>query len=1013
MGSDSEPESEPEEAPSEDEGVEVAKEESEAEAEEGSEPASEDEGKSGAGGTSAAEDSEAEGNAKLEALLKKVKQAELEKEKISVAEELHRYGNKNPDDLPALGARCVPWLLECMSTSSPSKLRAAAAGALWVLVGDATNTHRVLDTPGALKSIVEEAMPNKEKSEKSSPLLRENCLACLGNMSFHEFAHPRLIKADAAKAQIEGLSSQSVSVQWQSAYGLSNLAGSAAGRGKIPNTVLQRLFQIIRGKSTDKRALDTKVAALGAVNAISADQSRHAIIVKIFPDILDFVKDVPKKSNEWQQKCVDSIVYIGEQSDAYVKAWADRDAVEALFACLKSDPDMRRAAAAGLCLFARYGDHHKLLRRPDDSGISVLLKALEDKDSQAASLALQTIWNLAGHVEARKVLARKNAVHALQKRIQSAPAADRPAIMSVLCCMAKEDSVREEIEPLEVIRKLAKHLDSSDASLRQQAIVALGQLSGDDALMDWMIEAGVTSRLVQHICADEDEFQERVIETVQQVATSVTGAQALLKAGAVPLLMTALKTTSSMYVRQVSIGSLMNMAVDDGCCHEISSELDYEVLMGLTGLKDAPPEVPEYATGLVWHVSDLEESRERIAAHKGAVPCLLKLLESESDEVRENVCGAVANLATVASARAAIRKGGAIRHLVAAMRSEGYEVSRQGHLALQRLWEDEACRKEIEAVGREEGGEGALAKRIAEPVPPARDAARKEKAKEEERRGREAKEADAGGEEKPPREEKKKEKKKKKKEKKKEETSSEEEEPAQRRRSSAAASPSAAAAAPSPPKERDSEGAQREGGGTPNGPAHVRRREIAAAHAAGGAALVPIELSREAAAALERVKYRMKMNASMALLALISCWEKRERVQRNSAAAATAFVAAATRKKRRGESDEEDEEEWGPPRRPEGRGRERERESWERERERRGGSEDGRKPKRRREGEPLPAAPAPPLLLKIKLQPNPALIVRPSAPPLRYPFFFSCACSTPLRGPRPREPRTYTGARGT
>lgn len=256
----------------------------------------------------------------------------------------------------------------------------------------------------------------------------------------------------------------------------------------------------------------------------------------------------------------------------------------------------------------------------------------------------------------------------------------------ILGILARLRSMRREIASHSGVSSIIEAVKVGSMESKSRAAHALGLLAFTKRLRRLIVDAGGISVLID-LLRDGDEAAKLVAgNSLGIISARIDHLGLVAQAGAIPLFISLLEG-GSPHGKDIAEDALCILAVSEENALAIIEHLVRILCHGSTEAKAA-------AADIIWDLSSYRQSVSMVLA-AGAIPVLVDLLKSESEDVKENVSGAIAQLTYNDDDRQALGEMGAIPILVGLLQDSSTAVRANMVEALNNFAEDPTYRSEI------------------------------------------------------------------------------------------------------------------------------------------------------------------------------------------------------------------------------------------------------------------------------------------------------------------------------
>ena len=432
-----------------------------------------------------------------------------------------------------------------------------------------------------------------------------------------------------------------------------------------PNAELSAVAQ----QKARSKALGIANVAAGALATLAKDNIVNQLMITEdagIPPLVDLLKEASADEGAYESP-TRALWHLAATEDNQT-AIARAGGIAPLVTLLTSHSDSTaQYAAAALCSLAR--DHtENQVALAKAGAIAPLVELLGSDSADTQEHAVGALLYLASQDAASRnaVVQRLVAVLDLRNAAAQMKSAEALAVLA-----ARSDENRKAITAANAVEPLVRLLGDGrrvrTATPQERAAAVLADLARSSDNKKAIVEKGGVNPLVAMLSSDSPEAQKHAAGALWQLAALGNNRATIVSAGAIPLLVKLLAQTENA-----------NRA---------------------NGTDELMAQTQRFATGALWHLaSSADNKTEMVVA--GAIPLLVAVLHSKSNDARENASAVLSSLArTQGGNKKAIHNCGGIKPLVALLSDPKAMTQRHAACA---LW------------GLSDGKDGVYDKQIAE-----------------------------------------------------------------------------------------------------------------------------------------------------------------------------------------------------------------------------------------------------------------------------------------------------------
>jgi hypothetical protein len=318
--------------------------------------------------------------------------------------------------------------------------------------------------------------------------------------------------------------------------------------------------------------------------------------------------------------------------------------------------DAKQQAARALWNLAANGDNRKTIA--DAGAIPLLVLMLERCSGNTQLAAAGALGNLAVDRSNDKAIAAAGAIPLLVQLLEKGSDAAKQVVAGTLTNLSANDDNEEAIVQAGAIPLLVQMLEKGSEGAQREAAGALRNLAGDNVSRKIAVAAGAIPLLVQLLERGSNDLKQVAVEALRNLAVGEADKNTIAAAGAIPLLMQLLRDDAGVgAVPAVEI--LGTLALDADNRKALAGEGIVPVLQAAL-FNDTPS--PQHVRLLCNLAEDPTLATQFV--HKGFVPRLVQLAESEAPEVQKQAVWALEKIArSVPDHSATIVEAGAVTPL--------------------------------------------------------------------------------------------------------------------------------------------------------------------------------------------------------------------------------------------------------------------------------------------------------------------------------------------------------------
>lgn len=352
-----------------------------------------------------------------------------------------------------------------------------------------------------------------------------------------------------------------------------------------------------------------------------------------------------------------------------------------------SNPSVQEAAAFCLYCLARKGDGSLALIIGQSGAVPFLLSLLPQSEASFQRVLIKCLWGIVTFSSCNRVIVVRNGgLEVVLNLFASCMNDTKRYLLEILSAVALLREVRRVIINLGGLRLLVESARCGSMVSRIRASQAIGLLGITRRVRGMLVDLGVIPVLIE-LLRDGDMSAKLVAgNSLGIIASHVDYIRPVAQVGAIPLYAELLEGSEPLG-REIAEDVFCILAVAEVNAVSIVEHL-VRILRGDDNAAMAA------AANVLWDLSGYKHSVS-IVRNSGVIPDLVELLQDGTDDVREKVSGAVAQLSYDARDRVALADAGVIPILINLLQDESEELRDNAAEALINFSEDPLQRDRI------------------------------------------------------------------------------------------------------------------------------------------------------------------------------------------------------------------------------------------------------------------------------------------------------------------------------
>ncbi|KAG4122773.1 hypothetical protein ERO13_D11G287700v2 [Gossypium hirsutum] len=327
---------------------------------------------------------------------------------------------------------------------------------------------------------------------------------------------------------------------------------------------------------------------------------------------------------------------------------------------------------------ARQGDDGRLATEIGQSGaLCSILRLLPQSNASVQKICLKCIWCLVNLCnENRLIVAMNGGLEIIVNMLSSSMDGVRRYLLEILSALSLVRVVRRGLVSLGGLRFLVEAARVGNMLSRERACQAIGLLGITRRVRRMLVDLGVIDVLMELLRVGDGALKVVAGNTLGVILANIDYIDLVAQSGAIPLFAELIQGSESVG-QEIAEDAFCLLAVGEANAVVIAEHL-------VRILREGNAESKAAAANVFWDLS----------GYKHTVP----LLSSQSNEVRETVSGAIAQLSYSQADREALNESGAVPLLLDLLHDDSEELKDNAAEALINFFDDTLQHETISQV---------------------------------------------------------------------------------------------------------------------------------------------------------------------------------------------------------------------------------------------------------------------------------------------------------------------------
>ncbi|TYH46436.1 hypothetical protein ES332_D11G335400v1 [Gossypium tomentosum] len=316
---------------------------------------------------------------------------------------------------------------------------------------------------------------------------------------------------------------------------------------------------------------------------------------------------------------------------------------------------------------ARQGDDGRLATEIGQSGaLCSILRLLPQSNASVQKICLKCIWCLVNLCnENRLIVAMNGGLEIIVNMLSSSMDGVRRYLLEILSALSLVRVVRRGLVSLGGLRFLVEAARVGNMLSRERACQAIGLLGITRRVRRMLVDLGVIDVLMELLRVGDGALKVVAGNTLGVILANIDYIDLVAQSGAIPLFAELIQGSESVG-QEIAEDAFCLLAVGEANAVVIAEHL-------VRILREGNAESKAAAANVFWDLSGYKHTVP-VIRNSGAIPLLVELLSSQSNEVRETVSGAIAQLSYSQADREALNESGAVPLLLDLLHDDSEEL---------------------------------------------------------------------------------------------------------------------------------------------------------------------------------------------------------------------------------------------------------------------------------------------------------------------------------------------------